>query len=290
MRRPGVIALVAVVVLLLGVLTALYLKFTQTTASNSQLRAAREEVQAQYGEALTAIAEIQDSLSTLGVGEANSPLLPGSPRAEASLAGARSREALDRIALLKAGIQRTKARLRDLEGSLSRSGIKVKGLEQLVGNLRATLQQKESLVAQLTGQVDSLQTQVTGLSTEVHENQETIRTQAVNIEDKRRELGTVYYVIGTQHQLVTWGVVARRGGLLGLGRTLTVTGYDRDSLFTALDTDHESVIQVPSGSAKVLSAQSPASYELRTTGAQTELHILDPKSFRKVRYLVILRG
>ena len=42
--------------------------------------------------------------------------------------------------------------------------------------------------------------------------------------------------------------------------------------------------------ARVLSAQPASSYELKLEGEEMELHILEPREFRKVKHLVILTG
>ena len=39
---------------------------------------------------------------------------------------------------------------------------------------------------------------------------------------------------------------------------------------------------------QVLSPQPTSSYEVKLEGNQVELHILDPKEFRKVKHLVIM--
>jgi len=70
-----------------------------------------------------------------------------------------------------------------------------------------------------------------------------------------------------------------------------LTGRYDQGTFTALDTDQESVVRAPAAKAdkvRVLSPQPTTSYELRTTGDVVELHILDPREFRKVRHLVIM--
>ena len=58
--------------------------------------------------------------------------------------------------------------------------------------------------------------------------------------------------------------------------------------FTALDTDYEGIVRIPSRKARVLSAQPAASYSLDAVGGSLELRILDGESFRTVRHLVIL--
>ena len=158
----------------------------------------------------------------------------------------------------------------------------------MIVTLKETMAQKEVLVAQLTGQVDSLQTSVTGLTTEVKQGQETIRAREQTIEDKRRELATIYYVIGSKKELSTLGFIVAKGGVLGLGKTVEATGRYTESYFTSLDTDQESIIPTSAAKVQVVTAQSPASYELTAVGGLMELHILDAKEFRKVKHVVIM--
>lgn len=79
-----------------------------------------------------------------------------------------------------------------------------------------------------------------------------------------------------------------KGGVLGIGKTVQPSGRFNETLFTAMDTDQETVIRAPSAKVKILSPQPVSSYELRVEGNQTEIHILDPKEFRKVKHLVIM--
>ncbi len=193
-----------------------------------------------------------------------------------------------RISIIKAGIERTKDKIQDLDAKLQKSGVKIAGLDRMIQNLRKSVAEKEALVAQLTQRVGALETQVTGLVADVQENKQTIQAQAVTIEDSRRELGTIYYTIGSRKDLLTAGLIVAKGGVLGLGRTLKLTGQIDENKFTALDTDQQTVIYIPSAKANVLSDQPPASYELQLVGGQLELHILDPKTFRTVKHVVIM--
>ena len=136
--------------------------------------------------------------------------------------------------------------------------------------------------------VDSLQTRVSGLETEVQTGQETIRARDAALEDKRRELSTVLYIVGTRKELTAAGVVVAKGGFLGMGKTVQLTGRYDESLFKRLDTDQDRLVSAPSAKVQVLSAQPTSSYELAVGADRTELHILDPQEFRKVRHLVIM--
>jgi hypothetical protein len=77
--------------------------------------------------------------------------------------------------------------------------------------------------------------------------------------------------------------------VLGVGKTLKVSGTVNEAAFTPLDTDQEQVIRIPAKKALVLSPQPTSSYTLMATGPDVmELHIVDAKEFRKVKHLVIL--
>jgi predicted RNase H-like nuclease (RuvC/YqgF family) len=288
MSRPVVIAL-AVLAVALGATTAvLYQKYRTTSANYASLQYDEAATRNRYGAAINEIAAIQDSLNAIVFGEDAASLTPTQLQAEQKLTETEGDKALARIAVMKAGIERTKEKIQELDTRLKQNGIKISGLQKMVANLRKTVQTKEALVADLTTQVEQLETRVTGLQAEVQQGEETIRTQAVAIDETRRELGTVYYKIGTKQDLTSSGLVVAKGGLLGIGKTLEPSGHVKDDLFTAIDTDVQQVIRIPATRAEVLSAQPVSSYELTPVGDQLELHITDPEAFRAVKHLLIM--
>jgi hypothetical protein len=131
------------------------------------------------------------------------------------------------------------------------------------------------MIAHLGTTIDSLTTTVTGLTADV--------------EDKRRELGTIFYAMGSKQALTTSGVLVAKGGVLGVGKTLMPSREASEGAFTALDTDQETVIQIPSKKAQVVSAQPSESYVLEpTSDGFMELRITDAKEFRKIKHVVIV--
>ncbi|HYM82329.1 MAG TPA: hypothetical protein VEY91_13075 [Candidatus Limnocylindria bacterium] len=288
MSRPARIALIAVIAVLVGTTAVLFMQYRKTTANYVEMKAAEETVRNQYAETIEAIAEIQDSLNAISLGDTNVQMLSQDLKTERQLTGPDSREALDRIGVLRASIVRNKERIHQLEASLGKSGMRIGGLERMVSNLKRTVVEKEGLIGQLSTRVDSLQTEVVGLVTEVQDNQDSLRVKERAIEEKRRELATVYYVVGSKKELTESGVVMASGGVLGLGKTLQPSGSSNLGVFQPLDTDQETMVVIPSEKARVLSAQPVSSYELRVVEGRTELHIVNPKEFRKVRHLVIV--
>jgi hypothetical protein len=278
----------AIAVLLLVATGLLFMKYRQTSAEFASAKQAEESARGSYTEAINSIAEIQDSLNTIVLGDSSVGLVPSSYQGEHRLTESRGDEVLDKIAMLKAGLERTKSRIMDLDQRLKESGIHVAGLQHMLVNLKRSVKEKEMAIADLTGRVDSLQTQVTGLAATVQQKDSDIAAQAQTIEDKRRELGTVLYVIGSKKDLTKQGVLTAKGGVLGMGKTLEPTGKADETLFTAIDTDMETTVHIPATKVQVVSNQPASSYQLTKVGNETELHIIDPKEFRTVKHLVIV--
>lgn len=284
MRKPVQIALIAAIIVLGAGLAVLGSRYSKTSAQLTETKSAEETARLQYAEAFNAIAEIQDSLSAITVRDGSVRMGSSSLQAEQKLTAPSRAEALESIALLSASIQRTKDKIGELENNLQKSGVKVRGLQKMVTNLKKSVTEKQEQVATLTEQVNSLQVQVTGLETTVQQDQ-------VAIEEKRKELATIFVAVGTKKELADQGLIEAKGGVLGLGKTVQLTGSYSPAVFTAVDTDQETVVRAPAArvdKVRVLSPQPTSSYELRTTGDVVELHILDPKEFRKVKHLVIM--
>jgi hypothetical protein len=280
--------LAAAVLLLGGTSLYLYSQYQKSQAANANLETSSHNTQEQYAQTINAIAEIQDSLNAIALGDKSMPFEASSLHNERQMGAPNGQEALERIGLLRASIERNKQRIERLESDLHHSKVRVTGLEKMVANLKKATEEKEMQIAALTAQVDTLHVQVTGLTTQVAQVQDTVRARDVTLSDRQRELATVYYVADTKTALTKAGVVEAKGGVLGIGKTLRPTGRAYDGLFRTLNTDEETVIQLPSAKAQVLTAQPVSSYELRQVNGRMELHILSPQEFRKVRQLVIM--
>jgi len=288
MRKPVQVALAVAVVALLIVTGVLYSKYRNTSTLYASSRAAEAESQVRYGRTLDAIAEIQDSLNAISVGPGGQ-IVQGNLREERRMGGPNGQEALDRIAALRSGIEANKERIALLEENLKKSGVKTSGLQRLIAGLKRTVTEKEALVAQLSSQVDSLHTTVTGLNATVAEREDTLHTRDTQLEDRRRELATVYYVVGKQNDLKKQGVIQQQGGVLGLGKTVLPAANPDPGVFTALDTDQSTTIRIPAKAARVVSAQPLSSYELVPAGTnEMELRILNANEFRKIKQVVIV--
>lgn len=286
MSRPLAIVLGLIAVLALVGTAVFYQKYRTTNESYAALQLTEQDARTRYGQAIDEIAAIQDSLNAIVLGDSAVKLV--GDRSERRLTQSQADEALARIGELKAGIERARDRIDQLESRLKQAGVRTAGLQRMIANLKRNVTEKEEQVAFLSGRVDSLQTQVTGLVATVQTKSDTIVAQTTALEERRRELGTVYYVIGNKRDLRESGLVVASGGVLGMGRTLEPSGQLNTSLFTPIDTDQVQVIRIPAKEAEIISAQPVGSYQLQPMGNEVELRITDPAAFRTVKHLIIM--
>ncbi len=281
MRRNDILFGIAVLALA-GLSAGLFVKYRGSQTALVEAREREDTTHRRYESAIDDISAIQDSLNSITFGDAKSGLHSSDLSSERRLSPARTDEALARVAELRSGIARTRERIADLEARIKQGGSRVIGLERMVSRLKEGLAAKETMVAQLTTRVDSLNTHVTVLTATVAERE-------LTLEERRRELGTVYYLVGSRQELLKSGAVVARGGVLGLGKSLDASGQVDESRFNSMDTDAETVIPIGSKRARVLTPQPLSSYRLEPTAdGGMVLRILDSHEFRKVRHLVVL--
>lgn len=287
MRKPVGVVLALISLLLLGATLVTYSKYKKSAADYAQATSDEQSMRQRYDGAVSEIVMIQDSLNTIVLG--GESVLPAAQQGEAP--GTLHDTVLARIATLKASVERTKDRIEELDAKLKRGGVKIAGLERMIAGLRKSASEKEARIAMLSTQVDTLQTQVAGLNTEVQTKQQDLDQKQQELTDKQHELATIFYTMGTKKELTRSGVIATKGGVLGFGKTPKPTGTVNESSFTPLDTDQETVIRIPAQKAQVLTAQPIASYTIQPISKDVvELRIVDPKEFRKVRHLIILKA
>lgn len=280
-----VIGLIAVLAIVIGVLFAQYQK------TNQQLTVARsgqEDAEAKYAKTIDDIAEIQDSLNAISLGDTAYGRMPWNPEPGQRLSRADEKQALDRIALLRQSISRSRERIDALESRVKKSGIQVASLNRMIGNLKKQLVQKQEIVALLNSRVDDLNVQVAGLNRTVISRDSTIAIHEAVIEDKRQELATVYYIVGNKKALKNAGAIESTGGVLFMGKTVRPSTMPNLAVFTPMDTDQETVIRTSSDKARLVSGQTATSYTWMMVDGVMELHITNPEEFRKIREVVIL--
>jgi len=285
MRRSVGIVLALVSVLLLGATAVTYSKYKKSQDDFVRATAEQETMRQRYDQAVNEIVSIQDSLNAIVLKQNEIPT-------DVELQGQTLHDrVLARITTLKSSIARTKERINQLDERLKHSGVRIAGMKRVIETLRKTASDREERIVALNQQVGTLRTTVTGLTFEIQGQQETLTKQQEELAAKQRELATIYYTMGNKKDLQRQGVVQPNGGILGVGKSLKVSGLFEEASFSRLNTDEENVIRIPAkkGKVQILSAQPPSSYSIQKVSKDmVELRILDRNEFRKVKHLVIL--
>ncbi len=251
-------------------------------------QAAGDTLRMRFDAALVSIAEIQDSLTAILPSE--SAVLNVSQDVEhgGPLTASRKDQVLRTISDLNASISRSKEMIKRLEETLKERDVRVASLERIVANLKKTVADREKMIQDLTERVEALEGQVSVLRADVESGRQQIAEQEQVIEAKRREISTIYYLVETKKKLKELGVVRDSGGLIGIGKSTRLSGQFPERFFTRIDTDAQTVLQVPGKKPVVLSGQNSASYQMVPIRPDlAELRITNVPEFRKVRYLVV---
>jgi uncharacterized coiled-coil protein SlyX len=288
--KKALLAGVAVLAIVALAVTAfmIHRKYEESQRQYASTKAAEDSLRTRFDNAVAAIAEIQDSLTTVLPSETAVMNLSRDIERGSRLAKPMNERMLQSISDLKRGIQDSKRMIQRLEKRLKDGDIKIASLERLIENLKRGVGDRETMIRLLSARVDSLKVRVASLETDVAVGNERIQAQKQVIEDKRREISTIAYIIGTRKRLKLLGLLEESGGFIGIGKSTQLSGKFPVEYFTTIDTDTERTIRVAGKRPIVLSAQNRSSYQIvPVTEEWSELRLTDPAEFRKVRYLVI---
>lgn len=172
----------------------------------------------------------------------------------------------------------------DLQAKAKSAYGKITGLNELIDNLKKSLQDREQSIA-------LLETRVKGLESEVQEKTEAIAVKDVTIDQQQRKINTAYYIVGTRRELKEKGIITDEGGFLwGLlgSTTIMSTGLD-PMLFSAIDKTKDETIHVGGEVDEILPRRSADSFTLAQPDKNSsDLTIVNPGSFWQDNYLVIV--
>ncbi|MEP7168926.1 MAG: hypothetical protein ABI855_06100, partial [Bacteroidota bacterium] len=150
---------------------------------------------------------------------------------------------------------------------------------------------KDKDITALNDQIASLNTSVSTLKTNVDDLTAKNDVSTKMIEDQTTKLNTAYVAVGSSKQLSEKKVVARHGGVLGIGKSTLLEPNVNQEAFNTIDITKTNSIPLNVKDAKLVSAHPSDSYKIeRTTDKKvTELVITDPAKFwSESKYLVVM--
>lgn len=280
-----IIALLAILAIVFGVL------WMNSSKEIKEYKQSNEELQSLYDNATVTIGEIQNNLETLDQD------LSGQLFTQSEIPGAtpedKREKLIQTISTMRGQIEADKKKIAALEAQLANSKTQLKGVQDVVAKLRASIEDKEKIMNELQQRMGQL-TENMEEERRLSQREIAILEQISMQKDKQLQQAEyaenfVYYVVGTRKQLIEKGIVDRKGGLLGIGKVTTVNKNLKMDRFTEINLKNTTEIRFPATKKgySILSNHLATTYEVSKDGNEMLLKITDPNNFRKQKFLVI---
>lgn len=191
----------------------------------------------------------------------------------------------NRLEILAHVIQEQRERLGALEEKFSNNAAQIGQLHSIIEFLENSLSQKDAEVERLRDELNTRNYDVAVLEEKVTLMNDTIASErATNSEQKQQiaeqdaRMNEVYYVIGTDDQLVSWGILKKEGKIFKK-KKVDFSNINKSSL-TKGDIRTLNSINVRGKSPKILSDVPKGSYSLdKISNDSYTLRITNPNAF-----------
>jgi uncharacterized phage infection (PIP) family protein YhgE len=247
----------------------------------------------QYIEEVTsAINEIHNQLEITWAME--NKVIQQAPTKEGAKASSQlqvKQQILSRISDIDSILAANRKKLSNLQNRLKNAAAQYAGLQNMVDNLKVTLEEREKTLAELQARVSSLESEVSAKTRVIATREATIENQSNQLNELARQTNAVYYVVGKKDDLKGRGIITDEGGVLwGLfGSTTVLAGNFKSDLFQKIYKTKQSQIDVPGKIADIIPKRDAGSFSMEETSAgRTILKIVDSDQFWKVNRVVIV--
>jgi len=197
------------------------------------------------------------------------------------------------IAQINDLLQKNKALVKSLTNKYKASNAKITELETTIANMTKQMADKDADIASLTAELEALHINVTNLNQQIEtitaESAKTIKEKEQAFEEQGNVMNTAYWASGTKKELADKNVIEKEGGVLGLGKTLTLKkDFNRD-YFQKIDIREFKQMTLNAKKAVLLANHPADSYHLTGTNKVDGLVIDKPDEFWKTsKYLVVV--
>lgn len=290
MKAKTKIALIAVGLLLLWLPSCsnkeLEEKIMRLEKEKAQAQADLDEKQRQIDDILAAMSEIQESLNAVQEKQ-------GVVTKVASDIETRQREntqavktqILNGIQDIEQVMAENRRKMQALQEKVKGYQGKITNLEKMVKSLQESIAQKDKEIAMLKEEVARLNIQVATLTSSVQEKESIIQEQ-------EKTLKTAYYIVDTENNLRDKGILEYKGGIIGIGSTITTTQDFDVAKFKQINISDFREVSIPRNvnQIRILTTHSTNSYELvAVTDKESVLRIKEPQEFwKKSKFLVVM--
>jgi hypothetical protein len=202
----------------------------------------------------------------------------------------------DMIKNIDAYIEDNRKKVSHLEEKLKESNNASAGLKRMVAQLKKNIAEKEEQITDLRRTVavlevekDSLNYTIYRKDTELASKDFELTSNKKTLEETEVALTTAFYKIGSRKELVESGIIQKEGGVLGMGRTLTLANQVNAGNFNRISTKETQEIDLGiTKKRNVISSHPVDSYYFSNSNGRVYLTIADKQKFWSVsKYLVV---
>ena len=204
----------------------------------------------------------------------------------------RRRDILRQARALRQSLDSMGKRIEQLESEARKLGASNQSKLADISALKATLSQLTNISDRQRAEIVRMGLQYDSLSQVSQANERTAVSLQAALTEKVEEQESVFVAVGSAKDLTRQGVIRKRGGLIGLGSTITPNLPFNHALFKPLRMSADTVIELPKASAtyRVITSQNAggaAGTSLHRLSGKLVIH--DPRLFwRDSRYLIIV--
>jgi hypothetical protein len=286
-------SIIGVVVLLI----AIFISYSIYTRDHKQLLSQMDNQKNSYTQQLSSRdSSIGEWVTTFGEIEKNIQLIKekehiiSTNSSTGELSRNNKQQILEDIKYINTLLEQNKKKIASLNNQLSKSGGTIKGLQNTIVGLEASVKQSESDIADLKATLLTKKFEIEQLNTEKTDLQVAIVQKDEKITNQTNEMNKAFFACGTYKELKAKGLLTKEGGFIGLGKTKTLAASFPDSSFKQIDITVMKSIAVNSKSAKLITEHPANSYQfIRDKDKKFEsIEITDPEQFWKISKYAVL--
>jgi len=269
-------------------------KIDKLTHQRDSLNTVAAEKDKAIADFMKAINEIQDNLQTIKEKE---DLINKSTSGENQI----PQDSLDRInediLLIYDLLLTNKKTIQTLTQRLSYANVKIAGFDKMLNGLKAQITERDNEIQLLKGKlaavninIDNLNKVIQDLKLGIDTLNQSLATKQEVIEEKTSKLNMAWYVIGTKDELLKGGVIEKKGGFIGIGRTYRMKKSFNKSKFIEINVEQTKSIDLNCKKAELITTHPPTSFKINGKEPKiTNLEVKDVDEFWGAsKYLVVM--
>jgi chromosome segregation ATPase len=190
-------------------------------------------------------------------------------------------------------MDKNRERLNELESlrrKMKEANVNTQKMQEMITALETRVAEQEAQIKELQEQLRVANEKIDELKTENQQITEDNTKKQATIDEQTIALNTAYYTVGTSQALKEAGVITKKGGFIGLGKTQTINQEINLSNFTKVDIREFKKLETKSDKVEFITPHPTESYKLDETDPKNiVIEITNPTEFWKSSKYFVLR-